>query len=235
MKNLLALGCSNSHWNWGKSWPDFVAEHYNFNLIRASSCGAGNAFFIEKLHKGLQENKIDLVIIQLTEPSRVVLGLQQAESKSIADQEYNDGHIIDDIGCYTWNAHNNENNILRETGKKVIIDDFWFTQISTSRWIDYKVMQDILLMQTICEHYNVPCVFFSWFVPMENLFIKKYEWFKKQVTYIPSCAMQWLDKNKIPSIPNDGHYNTEGHAKLTANWLIPELHKLNKIKSFIIC
>ena len=235
MKNLLALGCSNSHWNWGKSWPDFVAEYYNFNLIRASSCGAGNAMFIEKIHMGLQENKIDLVVIQLTEPSRVVLGFQQFEYKSIADCEYNDGNRIDDIGYYTWNVNNNEYNIFRETGKKVIIDDFWSAQISTSRWIDYKVMQDMLLMQTICEQYNVPCVFFSWFVPMENLFIKKYEWFKQRINYIPSCAAQWLNNNQVPIIHNDGHYNTEGHYKLTSSWLIPELHKLNKIKDFITC
>lgn len=235
MKNLLALGCSTSHWSWGKSWPDFVAEHYIFNLIRASSCGAGNAFFIEKLHTGLQENKIDLVIIQLTEPSRVVLGFQKAESKTITDTKYDDSQRIDDIGYYTWNAHNNEDNILRETGKKVIIDDFWVNQISTSRWIDYKVMQDILLMQTMCDQYNVPCIFFSWFTPMQNLFIKKYEWFTQRINYVPSCARHWLDKNHVPSIPNDGHYNTEGHYKLTSNWLIPELNKLNNIKGFITC
>ena len=224
--NILTLGCSNSSTSWGLSWPDFVSENLNYNLLRASSNGAGNAFFIEKLHYVLRHSKVDLVIIQLTEPSRVVLGLTKKEKKSI-NEALIDSHSINDIGCYTWSVNDNEANLKRETGFDIKINNFWNDQVVTSKWIDYKVMQDVATMQYLCESFNVSCIFWSWFKNMEELFIEPYSWLKPKIKWIPGSAGQWLYKNNIMNKPElGGHYNTEDHKKLTNEWLQPEINKL---------
>ena len=126
--NIATFGCSNSSTLLGESWPDFVSKKYNSNLIRAASCGAGNSFFIEKLHHVLKNQTPDYVVIQLTESSRIVLGMASKEP-SIVTNELCDSHIFKDIACYTWNCINNETNFKKELGLTVNIDKLWCTEV----------------------------------------------------------------------------------------------------------
>ena len=162
--NILCVGCSHSHTGWGKSWPDFLSTSLNKNLIRASSPGAGNSFFIEKINHAIQHNDIDLVVVQLTEPSRVVTGFSFYENKNYPDF-YNDPNKINDLACYTWNVCDNEKNFRSMLNKNTSIDHIWISNVSLSKWTAYKVMQDIALIQYICFKFNIPVVFWSWFVP----------------------------------------------------------------------
>lgn len=228
MKNLLTLGCSHSSINWGKSWPDYISANMNMNLIRASSCGAGNGFFIEKLNLIIQTHDIDLVIVQLTEPTRVVLGFSSFENLHTDSDGYNHPNTLHDLGCYTWNSHDNETNLEKLHNSKCIIDDLWFKEISISNWINYKVCEDICTMKFICDSHNIPVIFWSWFVPFENLFVKNYNWLKCKINWIPNCAQNFLKTNDIDSDPNlGGHYGEQVHSFLVKEWL------LNKIKTVV--
>jgi len=223
--NLLALGCSHaSTLVDAESWPDYVANAIDYNLIRASSCGAGTSFYIEKLNNILQNNIIDLIVIQLTEPSRVVLGLTSKENEGNTS-DLNQSLSFNDLACYTWNSEKNENNIKTLTGHEVKIDNFFIREVILSKWVDYKIMQDVSTMQYMCNSFKVPCIFWSWFVPMEQLFIPKYEWLKNKINYVDGCARQYIKNNNIKSIPYDSHYNASAHSMLCNGWLMPEITK----------
>lgn len=222
-KTLLAIGDSHASVHWGKSWPDFLAEAWDMDLVRASSPGAGNSFYIEKLHYALRNHSIDRVVIQLTEPTRIVTGFAEYESRPLTDSFLNDSNKIDDLGYYTWNLRDNESNIKTITGKSTTIDNVWIPQIGMSRWVDYKVMQDIITMQYLCTSFNVPCVFWSWFVPMQDLFIDQYAWLKNNINWVPGHGWQWLGENKIDSFPLDCHFPADAHKRLTLEWLIPSI------------
>jgi hypothetical protein len=224
--NLLALGCSHSGISFGThSWPDYISSAFDYNLIRASSNGAGNSFYLEKLNYVLQNKDIDLVVIQLTEPSRVVLGLRSNERAiGSEDKDLKSGDRFGDLGCYTWNAGANENNIKNLTGHDINIDKFFIPYVMTSNWVNYKVQQDICTMQYICDSFNVPCIFWSWFVSIEDIFSQRYDWLKSKVNYIDGCAENYIQTSGIQSLP-DHHYDAEAHYKLCSGWLIPEISK----------
>jgi hypothetical protein len=225
MKTLLSLGCSNSSDSWGKTWPDFLSDSIDHKLFRASSNGAGNAFFIEKLNFVLQNEKIDLVIVQLTEPSRVVLGMKSNEIKN-KSTIYVDGMSFNSLGCYTWNAHQNDDNINRITNANYKIDKFWFKEVSISEWINYKVCQDICIMQYLCDKFNKPVIFFSWFVNFDDLFVNEYKWLKNNINYIDGSAMDIFNKNMLQPDPKCAdHFNADANKFLVDEWLLPQIRK----------
>jgi len=226
-KNLATFGCSLSSDSWGTSWPDYISSALDCNLIRASSPGAGNGFYIEKLNHVIKHNNIDLVIIQLTEPSRVVLGLTSVEQHGkMKNFKLNDSNSFGDLGTYTWNTQMNEDNIKRITGHEVVVDNFFIPEVSLSKWVDYKILQDICTMQYMCDSFNVPCIFWSWFVPFDKLFLPQYEWLKDRINYIDGCALDYINNNHIQCIPNDGHYDSNGQAMICDGWLTPSIEKI---------
>lgn len=223
VKKLLTVGDSNSSSMYGNSWPDFLSEKLNSEFLRASSPGAGNSFYIEKLHEGLKIFKPDLVVVQLTEPSRIVTGLNDI-ARNVESTSFEDGTTFNDLKCFTWGIHNNDGKIKKITGKDVEIDQVWLPQISTSRWVDYKAMQDILTMNSLCSYFKTPVIFFSWFVDFEKLFLQNYSWIKSQMNWVPGHAWQILIDRKIPShSPTDFHYGPSAHKILVDEWLYPEL------------
>ena len=46
-KKLAAIGDSFSSTDYGLSWPDLVADKLHCDLVRASSPGAGNSFYVD--------------------------------------------------------------------------------------------------------------------------------------------------------------------------------------------
>lgn len=219
LRKLLTLGCSHSSTGWGRSWPDFLANYLNLELIRASSPGAGNAFFIEKLHEGVKEFTPNLAVIQLTCPSRVVTG---AGNPSIIQNSYTHSQEFKDMKCYTWNAHNNE----QWLGKEYKIDGWWLKNVPASNWASYKILQDIVTMQFLCDKYEVPVVFWSWFIDFKDLFVGSYSWLEREINYIEGYGEGKMREYNQEPIPNDGHYSDEPHRVLVEKWLGPAISKL---------
>ena len=110
-KKLAAIGDSFSSTDYGLSWPDLVADKLGCELVRASSPGAGNSFYVEKLHDCVQDPAVDLVVVQLTEPSRAVIGLRAWEEVGLglrpspygtAVGGLNHNHVYKDVSCNTF-------------------------------------------------------------------------------------------------------------------------------------
>lgn len=227
---LLTLGDSHSSTMCGNSWPDHLSKAWGMNLLRASSPGAGNSFYIEKLHYVLRNYNVDRVVIQLTEPTRIVTGFSEYESRPFTSSVLEDCNKISDLGCYTWNLRDNETNIKNILNKDTKIDNVWISQVGLSKWVDYKVMQDVMTMQYLCDSFNTPCIFWSWFVPMEQLFIQPYEWLANKITWIGGHGWQWLGENKINPTEDEHHFSSESHYRLVHEWLIPKINKATHSK-----
>ena len=220
-KKILTVGDSNASNLWGKSWADFLSYNLDYDLLNAPSPGAGNSFYIEKLHTGLREFKPDLVVVQLTEPSRITTGVNVLYNEQIKDL-WTDGINFRDFSCYSWNGYSNEKNINSFSNINVEIDKFWVMEVSTSKWVDYKLMQDIFTMFSLAKKHNTEIVFFSWFTPFSQLFIEPYSWLKNEIKWIDGSGMDIMNKLKQENLPC-GHYSSEPHRIFTEEWLYPEI------------
>ena len=232
-KKLAAFGDSFSSTDYGLSWPDLVADKLNCDLIRASSPGAGNSFYVEKLHDCVQDPAVDLVIVQLTEPSRAVIGLRAWEEvgAGLRPNPYgtpvtglNHNHVYKDMGCYTMNVHNNErwlDPFVGATG----IDRFWLSQGAGTRWWHYQSVHSVLAMKSLCDAHNKKLVLFSWFVPWAEFFVPGYEWLQSTLTLVPGVAKQQGEQMRLP-MTSCGHYATEAYQQLFTKYLWPNLEPL---------
>ena len=234
-KKLAAIGDSFSSTDYGLSWPDLVADKLHCDLVRASSPGAGNSFYVEKLHDCVKDSEVDLVIVQLTEPSRAVIGLRAWEEvaqglrpspygSTVDPADLNHNHVYKDIGCYTMNVSNNErwlDTFIGNTG----VDRFWLDQGAGARWWNYQSVHSVLAMKSLCDTYNKKLVLLSWFVPWSEFFVPGYEWLQSALTLVPGVASQHGKLLKLPQT-NCGHYATESYQRLFAEYLWPNLEPL---------
>lgn len=235
----MKIGCvgdSFSTSTWGLSWPDLVAQRLNADFTRACSSGAGNAFYVEKLHDIVKDPAVDLVIIQLTEPSRAVIGLQAWEQQTkhynhpvIGPKHFQDpthSNVYKDIGCYTMNVHGNArwlNDWLPIAATD--FDAFWLKQVAGTKFWHYQTLHNMLAMKALCDAHNKPVIWFSWFVPWEELFLPGYEWFQNSLQLIPGVGRD-IGQSMNLAYTNDGHYATAEYQQLFDHWLWPELKKL---------
>jgi hypothetical protein len=227
-KKLAAVGDSYSTVDYGLSWPDLVAEKLQCKLIRAASAGAGNSFYVEKLHDCVKDPDVDLVIVQLTEPSRAVIGLRAWEEvaqgtraspygKAVDPADRNHNHIYKDIGCYTMNVHDNQrwlDPFVGPTG----VDRFWLGQGAGTRWWNYQSVHSVLAMKQLCDTHNKKVVFFSWFVSWDEFFVPGYEWLRATLLLGPDSVRQQGITMNLPET-SDGHYGTESTQRLFDEYL----------------
>jgi hypothetical protein len=232
-KKLAAIGDSFSSTDYGLSWPDLVSAKLGCDLVRAASPGAGNSFYVEKLHDCVKDPAVDLVVVQLTEPSRAVIGLRAWEEvgAGLRPSPYgtpvsglNHNHVYKDIGCYTMNVHNNErwlDPFIGNTG----VDRFWLSQGAGARWWHYQSVHSVLAMQSLCATHNKKLILFSWFVPWSEFFVPGYEWLQDALTLVPGVAKQQGEQMNLPLTPC-GHYATDAYQQLFAKYLWPNLEPL---------
>ena len=223
-----AVGCSHTSRGYGEPWPVHLGKEIGATPIIASSNGAGNSMFIEKVRK-MSTDDIDLMIVQITEPTRITTGLAQFQDQSHTSRfndEYNDGGKFEGIGYYTWNSFSNDP-LFKDLGYDTKIDKFWQREIMTSRWCYVNTVHSMLAMQYICESKSIPIIFFSWFLPFEQIIPKQYEWLYSKMNLISDCAETFMRKNQIKSLP-DNHYGSEAHYTLVTKWLC------RQIKDFVL-
>lgn len=236
-KKLAAIGDSFTTTKYGRSWPDFVSERLQSQLVRASSAGAGNAFYVEKCHDIVKDPEVDLVIVQLTEPSRVVIGLRTWENIQAGRKAhpipppvdyYDPSHsnIYKDIGCYTMNVHANRPWIYSLTGQETeSLDKFWFSEVAGTRYYDYQTIHNMLAIKYLCDQWKKPLIFFSWFVDSAELILPGYEWVKSSINLIPGQAASVCGKLNLAKT-DCGHYGTAETQQLVDKWLWPQLQSI---------
>lgn len=231
---IACVGDSFSTTTYGLSWPDHVATRSGAELMRASSAGAGNAFYVEKVHD-IAKSNVDTVIVQLTEPSRVVVGWRAWEETQQglrphhipAPTSYTDpchNNIYKDIGCYTMNVHNNAqwlSPMIDYDCKE--FDAIWLQQVAGTKYYDYATIHAVLAIKALCDAYNKPVIFFSWFVPMRELLLPGYEWLNNW-NLIQGCAQDYIHQVNLP-LTACGHLGSESSQQFVDAWLWPKLEK----------
>ena len=81
-KTVLVGGCSHSSSYYvrrSRTWHGLLNKKYDCKVIAKVSPGAGNLFIIDHLMWELNKTEVDLVIFQITEQFRTVLGLNHDE------------------------------------------------------------------------------------------------------------------------------------------------------------
>ena len=214
-----AVGCSHTSLSYGDSWPIHLGKEIKATPSIASSSGAGNSMFIEKV-RNLSDQDVQLMVVQVTEPTRITTGLTHFEDQSQTSEfndEYNDGGKFEDIGYYTWNSFSNDP-LFKDLGYDTKIDKFWQREIITSKWCYVNTVHSMLAMQYICESKKIPIIFFSWFLPFDQIIPEQYNWMYTKMKLIPGCAETFMTMNNIRPLP-DNHYGSIAHQKFTTEWL----------------
>jgi hypothetical protein len=237
IRKLATIGDSFSTTKYGRSWPDFIAERLGSQLTRACSAGAGNAFYVEKCHDIVKDPEVDLVIVQLTEPARVVIGLQTWQDIQLGIKEHpvpapttyldpTHSNIYKDIGCYTMNVHSNRQWLDTLTGlDSEALDKFWLREVAGTRFYDYQTIHNMLAIKALCDQWNKPLIFFSWFVKMYKVFLPGYEWLWRTSNLVPGCAAWECGKLELKKT-DCGHYETAETQQLVDTWLWPHVQSI---------
>lgn len=227
-----AVGCSNSSFVWGNPWHHFVGIKYNADIISGSSTGAGNEMNIDKMRIILQNNKLDYFIVQVTEPSRFVIGIENYMEElntneinpAIGEKGLHGHNRYQDLAFYTFNGRSNDENLERLFGRKFNVDDFFINHVFTSNFnTNNKVFHTLLTMKALCDSYNVKVLFFSWFVELFHL-AKKCGYYDviKNFNICEGTVYEYMCNNDIKPLP-DGHFDSLGHEKLVNGYLVPFL------------
>ena len=144
-------GCSNSSFNYGNPWHYYMGEKYNAEIISSSSPGAGNEMNIEKIKFILENNKLDLFVVQLTQPERLVMGINEpidVQNGHGLVENFHHGNFFNGDYYYSFNAYSNENNLKKIFKKNILIDEFMINNIITSRYNSH-----IKLFQTMTKFF----------------------------------------------------------------------------------
>jgi hypothetical protein len=223
--NLLAtVGCSHSSDYVGKSWPVFLASATGLNLLQTFSLGAGNEMNLEKVRLVL-ERKPKLIIIQLTDPARLTLGINRNEK--LDPSILTDSHHVNDSSYYTFNSWNNINNLKNIFGKTYHkdVDRFIIENVILSTYnLNYKILHTMSAMAFMCKANDVPVVFFSWCIDIHKLIADcGYSDIFKSLNIIPDYIEQFVKiRGLIPNI-NDGHHGDENQKIICDEYILPYL------------
>jgi hypothetical protein len=219
-----AGGCSHSSFGWGDPWHVFMGEDYDSEIISYSSSGAGNEMNIEKIKSILENNELDFLVCQLTEPARFVVGTTKEER----NEGLHSSNIFQDLFYYTFNAHHNNNHLERLFGKEYDVDDFLLQNVITSDFnLNYKIFHTMLTIKQLCEIYNVEVYFFSWYVDLKKMAIKSnYTNIIDKLNIMDGVVMDFISERKLQ--PFDGHYDSEIHRVIYNDFIKPQLENLIK-------
>lgn len=225
IKKFGAVGCSHTSRDYGEPWPVHLSRLINAEPIIASSNGAGNYMMIDKV-RSLCEQDADMMIVQLTQPTRITLGMSsydQGGPHTDHNDKLCDGHYHNGVGYYTWGLQNEK--YFKQLDYNLKIDKFWVNEVMSSNWLNLNNCHNILTSKYICDHYNIPIIFFSWFEDFHKLMPSRYDELIKTVSLIPGCVMDYVKTAQIQSLP-DGHYGTESQKKIVEDWLFGRLQPM---------
>ena len=153
---IATCGCSHSGYGYGKPWHEHLKESFDCEVISSSSGASGNEVNLEKLKHILENNIIDYVVIQLTEPTRMVIGTVPYEEKSV-EKWY---HTVGDehwFPYFSFNSVINDFHIKNRFKYEVKIDRFLHNQSFTSDYNTYhRFFQTLMSFQKI-KNYSADC------------------------------------------------------------------------------
>ena len=85
----------------------------------------------------------------------------------------------------------------------------------------------MLSLQFLANHYNKKIIFFSWFVDVKELAQSVgYEDIIKDMLVLDGYVDDFIEKNNISSIPQNGHFDTGAHEIIFNDYIYPQLKNL---------
>lgn len=237
-------GCSHSTNMYGKSWASHMINDINCDYEEITVSGGSNELLIEKI-KVLLDKKtdVDCYIVQLTEPSRLTLGLYgndcEKEHKEKYQFEYNPESLssereTNNISYYTIRVNMNDEEINKILEKNYKVLDFFKNHVLISDFnMKIKIFHTLLTLKSLFNFYNKKCLFFSWAVDIIEL-SKEIGYYDiiKTFDIIPGSIMDYSKANNLEKHLVDViHYSTEGHHIFYHEFLKNHIYNfINKLK-----
>ena len=231
-------GCSHSTSMYGKSWANHMIDDLKCDSVDISVSGASNELLIEKLKLVLDTNEdIDFYIIQLTDPSRLTLGVcgnnpKQEHEKKNFSFDYNPNNLSNEretnnISYITIKIKQNDGDINKVINKNYKVIDFFENHVLISEFnMKIKVFHTLMTMKSLFDFYNKKYLFFSWAVDLIELSKEVgYHEIIKKINIVPSSILDFVKKNKLENYLVDStHYSTEGHNIIYNKFLKEYIH-----------
>jgi hypothetical protein len=223
-------GCSHSSSGYGYPWHKFMGRKLGADIIKSSNSGGCNESNVEKVKYIFDKNPdLDFFVLQLTEPSRFVFGMDDFNDSSEKTSCILDNPTtFNGVKYYTAIGRGNDERIKKRTNIDTNFDKLFKNHIYISDYnTKYKFLHTIMSIQYLANHYNKKIIFISWFVDVKELAQSiGYENIIKDITILDGYVQDFIEKNKIPSIPQNGHYDTDAHEIIFNNYIYPQLKNL---------
>jgi hypothetical protein len=217
-------GCSHTSKLYGNPWWHHLMDDLNAIVVNTSSGASGNEKNVEKIKCVLDtHSNLDLIIYQITEPSRFVVGIDTEENKI---EEY----LVDTGGeahvpYYTFNGYGNDERLLYQYNIKTDFDEFFNKKIFTSDYnTKHKVFHTLMSMQYLAHLYCKPIIFFSWFVDIHKLAQESNHTKSiSKMNILTGCVEDFIKANKLKRTEDKSHLGTESHRIIYTDYLKPQL------------
>lgn len=223
-------GCSHSSHDYGDPWHEFMRRKLGSKIIVSSTSGGGNEINVEKIKYILDtEPDLDFFVLQLTEPSRFVFGMEDFNhSHEKTDCVLAKSTYFNGVKYYTAIGNNNNQRLKERTNIDVKFDQLFKNHIYVSDYnTKYKFLHTLMSIQHLANHYNKKIIFFSWFVDVKEMAQSVgYQHIIEKMTILNGNVMDFIKKNKIKSIPKNGHYGTDSHEIIFNDYIYPQLKNL---------
>ena len=226
MTEIGVIGCSHSSYDYGNPWHYYIPKKYgNMFIDYVCTSGSGNEYNIEKIKHKLDANpKIKTYIIQLTEPSRLDIGMDNM------DYVYDDlvYRSLPEIPHITLRMNTFDDDLSNYISKKYEINEFFKNHVLGSNYnLNYKIFHTIMSITQLCKFYDVEPIFFSWFVDLKKIAKEiRYTNIIEKINILDGCVLDFIEENKIKPLKNL-HYDSESHEKIFEEYIYPQLKKYN--------
>lgn len=227
------IGCSHTSKAYGLSWVDYLKERYDADILDASASGVGNEMYIEKIKHILEKEDVNFLIVQLTEPSRLVMGIygndRQEESRKYNLPYVEKNNLVShryfkDADYFTFTVRDSGQELYRVLTNVdyTMINNFFTKHILLSEYnLNLKVFHTMLTIQSLCEFYGKKILFFSWFVDIHKLAEKSgYSDVIKNFNVINGCIEDFTNSIKLKRMAHDNyHYGSDSQKIIFDDFL----------------
>ena len=238
-KTVLVGGCSHSTSYFvtnNETWHSLLKKKYDCNVTSHIYSGSGNLFIIDNLMWELNKNKIDLVIFQITEQFRTVLGINHKELLNEESENFK-GATCKSTNIFFnadfWKKYSSvkyrfssdrhdfdhRKDILLEDFPKALNDSvynpeyyemfdiFYLEQILPSVYeTQVRYLRELYLLQNECKMKNIPILFIEWWKPLLNLDIDGVKFYYDKLDRDKFVEADY-DKNWMS---DDEHFGPDG-------------------------
>lgn len=214
-------GCSHSSDTYGHPWHYYLGEKYKAEIKYGASSGSGNEINIEKVKMLINRYPdMEVFIVQLTDPTRFDFGIDNIDY----EWEFRDKEL-GNLRHHTIRLNNDDSELKKHFINDYKIHDFFINHVLISDLNHkYKIFHTMMSIQHICDFYNVKLIFISWFIDLQSLAAEiGYLDILKKMNVLKGSVTNFIDKNKIEGIPNNGHYGSEAHKKIFDEYINPQL------------